>query len=37
MRPATAVIDLAALRHNLAEARRRASGSRIVAVVKADA
>jgi len=36
MRPATAVIDLAALRHNLAEARRRAPGSRVVAVVKAN-
>src|SRR3954451_23703902 len=38
MRPAKLVIDLAALRHNLAEVeRRRSSGSRIVAVVKANA
>ena len=37
MRPTTAVIDLAALRHNLALARRRAPGSRVVAVVKANA
>lgn len=36
MRPALATIDLAALRHNLALARRRAPGRRIVAVVKAD-
>ncbi len=37
MRPATAVIDLTALRHNLGEVRRRAPGSKVVAVVKADA
>jgi alanine racemase len=37
MRPTTAVVDLEALRHNLAEARRRAPGSRVVAVVKANA
>ena len=37
MRAATAVIDLAALRHNLTEVRRRAVGSKIVAVVKANA
>jgi alanine racemase len=37
MRPATVVINPAALRRNLAEARRRACGSRIVAVVKANA
>jgi alanine racemase len=36
MRPATAVIDLGALRHNLELARRRAQGARVVAVVKAD-
>jgi alanine racemase len=36
MRPATAVIDLAALRHNLAVARQRADGARAVAVVKAN-
>jgi alanine racemase len=36
MRPAKAVIDLAALRHNLGLARRRAQGARVVAVVKAD-
>jgi alanine racemase len=36
MRPATAVIDLAALRHNLAVARQRADGARVVAVVKAN-
>jgi alanine racemase len=36
MRAATAVIDLAALRHNLAEARRRAAGCKVVAVVKAN-
>jgi alanine racemase len=36
MRPATAIIDLAALRHNLAQARRLAGRSRVVAVVKAD-
>jgi alanine racemase len=36
MRPATAVIDLAALRHNLAVARQRAAGARVVAVVKAN-
>lgn len=36
MRPATAIIDLAALRHNLAFARRRAGGAKVVAVVKAN-
>lgn len=36
MRPATAVIDLAALRHNLGVARARAGGARVVAVVKAN-
>jgi alanine racemase len=36
MRPALATIDLAAHRHNLAEARRRAPRSRLVAVVKAN-
>ncbi len=37
MRPATVTIDLDALRHNLAVARRRAPAARLVAVVKADA
>src|SRR3954469_10771356 len=36
MRPATAVIDLGAVRHNLAVARGRAGGARVVAVVKAN-
>lgn len=36
MRPATVAIDLAALRHNLALARRRAAGAKPVAVVKAN-
>lgn len=36
MRPATATIDLAALRHNLARARALAPRSRTVAVVKAN-
>ncbi|HEX6016433.1 MAG TPA: alanine racemase [Geminicoccaceae bacterium] len=36
MRPATAVIDLGALRHNLRLARRRAAGAKVVAVVKAN-
>ena len=36
MRPATAVIDLAALRHNLAERAARAAGGKVVAVVKAN-
>lgn len=36
MRPATAVIDLVALRHNLAVARERAKGAKVVAVVKAN-
>jgi alanine racemase len=36
MRPATAVIDPAAIRHNLSEAKRRAAGARVVAVVKAN-
>ena len=37
MRPIRARIDSAALRHNLAAARRRAPHSRIWAVVKANA
>ncbi len=37
MRPATAVIDLAALRHNLARVRELAPGKRVFAVVKANA
>ncbi len=37
MRPATAVIDLAAIRHNLARAKDLAGGARVVAVVKANA
>ena len=36
MRPAHAVIDLAALRHNLARARAAAPGARAIAIVKAD-
>ena len=36
MRAATATIDLAALRHNLAVARSRSSGAKVVAVVKAN-
>ena len=36
-RPLTATIDLDALRHNLAVARRHAPRSRVLAVVKADA
>ena len=36
MRPATATIDLAALRHNLARVRELAPRSRVVAVVKAN-
>jgi alanine racemase len=36
MRPATAVIDLAALRHNLGVAKARAGSARVVAVVKAN-
>jgi alanine racemase len=36
MRPATAVIDLGALRHNLGTARRRAAGAKVMAVVKAN-
>lgn len=36
-RPARAVIDLQALRHNLQRARRAAPASRIMAVIKADA
>lgn len=36
MRPATAAIDLAAVRHNLGVARRRAAGAKVVAVVKAN-
>lgn len=36
-RPVLATIDLAALRHNLAVARRHAAGRRLWAVVKADA
>ena len=35
-RPTTATIHGTALRHNLAELRRRAAGSRVMAVVKAD-
>ncbi|MGE3743301.1 MAG: alanine racemase, partial [Geminicoccaceae bacterium] len=37
MRPAKAIIDLAALRHNLRAARARAGGARVAAIVKADA
>jgi alanine racemase len=37
MRPAIATIDLAALRHNLAQARKRAASAKVVAVVKAKA
>lgn len=36
MRPATATVDLGALRHNLTLARRRAGGAKVVAVVKAN-
>jgi alanine racemase len=36
MRPATAAIDLGALRHNLRAARRGAAGAKVVAVVKAN-
>jgi alanine racemase len=36
MRPATAIIDLAAVCHNLGQARRRAPGARVVAVIKAN-
>ena len=36
MRAATATIDLAAVRHNLAVARARSSGAKVVAVVKAN-
>lgn len=36
MRPAHAVIDLAALRHNLARARAAAPRARVIAIVKAD-
>jgi alanine racemase len=36
MRPATAVIDLAAVRHNLGQAKRRAAGAHVVTVVKAN-
>ena len=36
-RPTRAIIDLAALRHNFAEAQRLAGGRRVIAVVKADA
>lgn len=36
MRGATAVVDLAALRHNLARVRALAAGRRVVAVVKAN-
>ena len=36
MRAATATIDLAALRHNLAMARARGAGAKVVAVVKAN-
>ena len=37
MRPARATIDLGALRHNLRQARHRAHGAGVVAIVKADA
>ncbi len=37
MRPAKARIDLAAVRHNLREARRRGGGAKVAAIVKADA
>lgn len=37
MRPTVAHIDLRALRHNLAQARRLAAGRDLIAVVKADA
>jgi alanine racemase len=37
MRPATAVIDLGAVRHNLARAKALAGGAKVVAVVKANA
>ena len=37
MRPLTATIDFAALRHNLGVARRHAAGSRVFAVIKANA
>ena len=37
MRPLTATIDLAALRHNLEVVRRRAPQARVMAVVKANA
>lgn len=36
-RPARALIDLQALRHNLSRARKAASGAKIMAVVKANA
>ena len=36
-RPARVIIDLAALRHNYSRVQQLASGSRVVAVVKADA
>lgn len=36
MRPATAVIDLAAVCHNLGQVKRRADGAKVVAVVKAN-
>ena len=36
-RPTTATLHADALRHNLGELRRRAPGSRLMAVVKADA
>lgn len=35
-RPARAILDAQALRHNLAEVRRRAPGRRVLAVVKAN-
>ncbi|MBV35755.1 MAG: alanine racemase [Rickettsiales bacterium] len=37
MRPTKAVIDLDALRHNFKTVQQKASGSRVIAVVKADA
>lgn len=35
-RPARAILDARALRHNLAEVRRRAPGARVMAIVKAN-
>jgi alanine racemase len=36
-RPARVLIELSALRHNFRKAREAAPGSRVLAVVKADA